>query len=69
MSKKLTTRELQVLKLLILGKFNREIAMELNIREQSVKNILNKLFLKLDVTNRTQAAVKAVRENIVEDKK
>lgn len=64
MSKKLTPRELQVLKLIIEGKFNREIAMELNIREQSVKNILNKLFLKLDVTNRTQAAVKAVRENI-----
>jgi len=64
MSKKLTIRELQILKLLTEGKSNREIAMELGIRDQSVKNILNKLFLKLDVTNRTQAAVKAVRENI-----
>ncbi|GAI85925.1 unnamed protein product [marine sediment metagenome] len=62
MSKKLTTRELEMLKLLAKGKSNREITMELGIKEQTVKNILNKLFLKLGVANRTQAAVKAIKE-------
>jgi len=51
MSIELTTREFQILKLLTEGKSNREIALELNIRDQTVKNILNKLFLKLGVTN------------------
>ncbi len=64
MSAKLTTRELEILKLLTEGKSNREITVELNIKDQTVKNILNKLFLKLGVTNRTQAAVKAIKENI-----
>lgn len=68
MSKKLTARELEMLKLLAEGKSNREITMELNIKEQTVKNSLTTLFLKLGVANRTQAAVKAIKENIGSDK-
>lgn len=64
MSKKLSIRELEMLKLLTEGKSNREITRELDIKEQTVKNSLSKLFLKLGVTNRTQAAVKAIKENI-----
>jgi len=62
MGKKLSIRELEILKLLTEGKSNREITMELNIKEQTVKNSLSKLFLKLGVTNRTQAAVKAIKK-------
>jgi len=57
----LSPRELQVLKLLVRGLNNAEIAEELCVSEQTVKKELVSLFEKLGVKNRTQAAVKGVQ--------
>jgi DNA-binding NarL/FixJ family response regulator len=51
----LTQREQQVLGLLVQGLSNRRIARTLRISESTVKNHLHAIFLKLDVTDRTQA--------------
>jgi len=51
----LTQRERQVLGLLVQGLSNRKIARTLRISESTVKNHLHAIFLKLDVTDRTQA--------------
>lgn len=61
----LTNRELEVLKLLSVGMFNKEIAEDLSISERTVKNHVSNIFKKLDVTDRTQAAVFAIRNNLV----
>ena len=61
----LTRRELQVLKKLAVGKFNRDIAKEMEISERTVKNHISSIFKKLDVTDRTQAAVFAIRNNLI----
>ena len=53
----LTDRELQVLASLISGKTNREIGEELHITESTVKSHLSLIFAKLDVSNRTEAAI------------
>ncbi len=62
---KLTKRELQVLKLLSIGKLNRHIAEELEISERTVKNHVSNIFKKIDVKDRTQAAVFAIRNNLI----
>lgn len=62
----LTRRELQVLKEMAVGKFNRDIAKEMEISERTVKNHISSIFKKLDVTDRTQAAVFAIRNNIIQ---
>jgi len=51
-------RETEILKLIAQGKKNKEIATELKISEQAVKNRCTTIFLKLGVKNRTQAALK-----------
>ncbi|MEE1007727.1 MAG: response regulator transcription factor [Agathobacter sp.] len=61
----LTKREMQVLKELAVGKFNRDIAKEMEISERTVKNHISSIFKKLDVTDRTQAAVFAIRNNLI----
>lgn len=61
----LTNRELEVLKLLSIGMFNKEIAEQLSISERTVKNHVSNIFKKIDVTDRTQAAVFAIRNNLV----
>ena len=61
----LTKRELQVLKEVAVGKFNRDIAKEMEISERTVKNHISSIFKKLDVTDRTQAAVFAIRNNLI----
>ena len=61
----LTKREYDVLKLLAVGMFNKEIAIKLNISERTVKNHVSNIFKKIDVTDRTQAAVFAIRNGIV----
>ena len=50
---------------LIVGMFNKEIAASLHISERTVKNHLSNIFKKIDVSDRTQAAVFAIRNNIV----
>ena len=62
----LTKRELQVLKLLAEGMYNREIGEKLFISEKTVKNHVSSIFKKIGVTDRTQAAVYAIKNNIVE---
>ena len=63
--KSLTRRELDVLKLLAEGLFNKEIAFKLDISERTVKNHVSNIFKKIDVADRTQAAVFAIRNNLI----
>ncbi len=62
----LTKREMEVLVQVANGMFNKEIAISLNISERTVKNHLSNIFKKLEVSDRTQAAVIAIKNNIVE---
>ena len=64
--KSLTKRELDVLKLLAVGMFNKEVGKRLEISERTVKNHVSNIFKKLGVTDRTQAAVFAIRNNRVQ---
>lgn len=61
----LTKRELEVLKQLAIGMCNKEVAERLNISERTVKNHVSNIFKKLEVTDRTQAAVFAIRNNLI----
>ena len=61
----LTKREMEILTQIAGGMFNKEIAMNLNISERTVKNHISNIFKKIDVFDRTQAAVFAIRNNIV----
>lgn len=61
----LTTRELEVLIQVANGMFNKEIATNLNISERTVKNHISNIFKKIDVSDRTQAAVFAIKNNII----
>ena len=58
---RLTHREADVLHLLLQGSSNRRISRTLRISEPTVKNHMHAIFLKLDVTDRTQAIAKAHR--------
>ena len=64
--KSLTKRELDVLKLLAVGMFNKEVGKRLEISERTVKNHVSNIFKKLGVTDRTQAAVFTIRNNLVQ---
>jgi DNA-binding NarL/FixJ family response regulator len=61
----LTRRELDVLKLVASGKSNKEIAETLDISERTVKNHVSAIFKKIGVTDRTQAAVFTIRNNLI----
>jgi len=61
----LTPREMQVLNLVAQGKSNKEIARELCIEEKTVKNHMSNIFAKLQVNDRTQALIYAVRHGLV----
>lgn len=61
----LTKRELEVLIEVANGMFNKEIATSLNISERTVKNHISNIFKKLEVADRTQAAVFAIRNDII----
>lgn len=61
----LSKRELEILTQVAGGMFNKEIAVNLNISERTVKNHISNIFRKIDVSDRTQAAVFAIRNNIV----
>ena len=61
----LTEREYEVLKLVVEGKSNLEIANELNISEHTSKAHVCSIIQKLVVDDRTQAAVKAIKEGLV----
>lgn len=63
---KLTRREIEVLGLIAEGLFNKEIAFRLSISEKTVKNHITNIFKKIGVSDRTQAAVYAIKNHIVE---
>lgn len=63
--KTLTKRELEILIQVAEGMFNKEIAINLDISERTVKNHISNIFKKIDVSDRTQAAVFAIKNNIV----
>jgi DNA-binding NarL/FixJ family response regulator len=60
----LTSREQDVLELIAQGRSNKRIAFELGISEKTVKTHVGHLLAKLGVTDRTQAALLAVREGL-----
>jgi len=61
----LSEREIQVLKLIANGKDNAMIAAELHISPKTVKNHISNILMKLQIDNRIQAAVYAVRSGLV----
>ncbi len=63
----LTERELGVLRLLARGLSNSDIAERLYLSEGTVRNYVSSILTKLDVTDRTQAAVLALRYGLVAD--
>jgi NarL family two-component system response regulator LiaR len=63
----LTPREHEVLQLIAGGRSNKRIALELGIAEKTVKTHVGHLMAKLGVTDRTQAALLAVRRGLVDE--
>lgn len=61
----LTNREREVLVHVANGMFNKEIALNLNISERTVKNHISNIFKKINVNDRTQAAVFAIKNNLI----
>jgi DNA-binding NarL/FixJ family response regulator len=66
--KLLSTREIEVLCALAEGLYNKEIASKLMISEKTVKNHVSNIFKKIGVSDRTQAAVYAIRHKFVDIK-
>ena len=62
----LTPRELEVLRLIARGRSNKVIALELGMAEKTVKTHVSHVLTKLGLTDRTQAALYAVREGLVD---
>jgi two-component system NarL family response regulator len=63
---RLTDREMQVLKLVARGMNNRDIAKELFISENTVKNHVRNILEKLQIHSRMEAVMVAVREKLIE---
>jgi len=63
---RLTVRELEILKHVVTGKSNTEIARELSLSAHTIKAHVCSILHKMCVTDRVQAAVKAVREKLVD---
>ena len=61
----LTRRELEVLQMIAKGKSNFEIAEELYLSEKTVKNHLTNIFRKIEVSDRTQALIYALKNDLV----
>jgi two-component system NarL family response regulator len=63
---RLTDREMEVLRLVAKGMNNRDIARELFISENTVKNHIRNILEKLQLHSRMEAVVYAVREKLLE---
>ncbi|HEX9060037.1 MAG TPA: response regulator transcription factor [Clostridia bacterium] len=61
----LTKRQTEIIKLIIDGKSNKEIALELNITEGTIRNMISTLLLKYNLQDRTQLAVFGIKNNIL----
>jgi NarL family two-component system response regulator LiaR len=64
---KLTERETEVLRLIALGKSNKEIASDLSISETTVKTHVSNILMKLNLPSRTRAALYAVKIGLVSE--
>ncbi len=62
----LTPRELETLRLIARGMSNQEIAAELHVHERTVAKYVSSILEKLQLANRTQAALYAIREGLTE---
>jgi DNA-binding NarL/FixJ family response regulator len=60
-NRQLSFREKQVVELVSQGKANKQIAFELLLTEGTIKEYLNRIFRKVEVTNRTELAIWALR--------
>ena len=63
----LTVQERKILTLVASGASNKEIAGELSLSERTIKNYVSIIFQKLQVNNRTEAAIRAMRDGLVDD--
>ena len=63
---RLTAREIDVLRLIAGGRSNKEIAVDLTLSEKTVKTHVSNIFAKLGLSDRTQAALFAVRHKLVQ---
>ncbi|MFQ5578513.1 MAG: response regulator [Anaerolineae bacterium] len=63
---KLTDQERRILTYVAGGSSNKEIADRMNLAERTIKNYLSVIFQKLQVNNRTEAAIRAVKDGLVE---
>jgi DNA-binding NarL/FixJ family response regulator len=61
----LSSREMEVLSLIVKGQGNKQIAHELSIAEHTVKNHVKSILNKLGVDDRTQAATAAIQRGII----
>ncbi|MFE8695063.1 response regulator [Cytobacillus sp. FJAT-53684] len=61
----LTVRELEILKLMAMGKTNKEISSELYLGSDTVKEYVTNIMKKLDCKNRTEAVATAIRKKII----
>jgi NarL family two-component system response regulator LiaR len=61
----LTTREIEVLRQVALGRSNKEIAEALSISDETVKSHVGNLYSKLQVENRAQATVQALKRGMI----
>ena len=61
----LSTREVEVLRLMAKGSANKEIAFDLSISESTVKTHVANIFQKLDVNHRTEAVTQALQKGII----
>jgi len=62
---KITTRELEVLRLAAVGMSNKDIATTLEISQSTVKSYFSEIFSKLNVGSRTEAVIAALQSNII----
>jgi DNA-binding NarL/FixJ family response regulator len=60
----LTKREQEIVDLLLRGQSNKEIASQLGVSDQTIKNQLTTLYRKMDVSSRLELVVKAVNQRI-----
>jgi len=63
----LTARERDLVRGIVAGRTNRELAREFKLNEQSVKNVLSMIYLKCRVRNRLELALFAVKHQLVRD--
>ena len=62
----LTVREVEILKMLATGLVNKQIAFKLKISEKTVRNHVSNMYQKLNIYDRSQAVLYAVRKGLVE---